>query len=81
MQYLVSSIKFQYNSCLFSRSQGEISTGQAHDLPGDAESYSASVFFGGEEGNKYMFGNVRGDGRTIVGYFNQYSFGFIAIGA
>ena len=28
-----------------------------------------------------MFGNVRGDGRTIVGYFNQYSFGFIAIGA
>lgn len=28
-----------------------------------------------------MPGNVRGDGRAVVGYFYQYGFGFVAVGA
>ena len=36
--------------------------------------------FGRKEGDKYVFGNVIGNGRSVVGNFYQYGFRFIAVG-
>jgi len=49
-------------------------------LPGNTQSNTASTLFGRKEGDKYVFGNVIGNGRSVVGNFYQYGFRFIAVG-